>query len=73
MKKLLAILTLALFIGGISAPVFASDNSSATAIELTDKDPKKDKKSKSDKKSDAKKSSECSSEKKSDCSKSCGG
>jgi hypothetical protein len=74
MKKVLAILTLALFIGGISAPAIASVNSTATAIELADKDPKKKDTKKSEKKADCetKKASNCET-KKSDCSKSCGG
>ena len=76
MKKILATLTLALFIAAISVPAIASVNDNTNAVEMADKDPKKDKKSKSDKKSkDAKSSSDCTTteKKSSDCSKSCGG
>lgn len=48
MKKVLAIFALALFIGGISAPVFASDI--VQEIVQTDDDPKKKDKKTSDKK-----------------------
>lgn len=63
MKKVLAVLVLAMFLGGITAPAFASDNISSTDISLFDDDPKKDKKSKE-------KSSDCDTEvavKTSDC------
>jgi len=76
MKKTLAILALALFIGGISAPVIASNSNALTIISLNEDDPKKKEKKTEDskdatKKSDctAEKKSDCSSEKKSDCSK----
>ncbi len=87
MKKVLAILALALFIGGFSAPVIAASSDVLTEISLNEDDPKKsDKKaessekksdsSKSKKKSDCSKSekkSECGDSKKSsDCSKKCG-
>lgn len=70
MKKTLAILVLALFIGGISAPVIASTGDALTLIELRDDDPKKDdpKKKKAEKSKEATKSSDCTHEKKSsDC------
>jgi len=79
-KKTLAILALALFIGGISVPSIAAINNAPTLISLQEDDPKKKEKSekkaatskeatKSDDCSKVKKSSDCSSEKKSDCSK----
>jgi hypothetical protein len=72
MKKVLAILAVALFIGGISAPVIASNSNALTVIALNDEDPKKkDAKKETSKeatKEATKKSSDCSSEKKSDCS-----
>jgi len=78
MKKTLAILALALFIGGISVPVIANNYESQTLISLQDDDPKKkaegEKKAKKAKKSkEAAKSGDCSQEKKSDCSSKCGG
>lgn len=77
MKKTLAILALALFIGGISVPAIAASNNSLTLISLQEEDPKK-KEKKSEKKAEtskeATKSSDCSSEKKSsDCSSKCEG
>ncbi len=76
MKKTLAILTLALFIGGISVPAIAASNNAPTIISLQEEDPKK--KEKSEKKAktskEATKSGDCSSEKKSsDCSSKCEG
>jgi len=76
MKKTLAILALALFIGGTSATAIAASIDTPIAIELREDDKKKAKKS--EKKTKAtKKSSDCSKsckdEKKSDCSKSCEG
>jgi len=74
MKKTLAILALALFIGGISVPVIAANSNALTLITLQDDDPKKNAEGeKSEKKADtskeATKSGDCSSEKKStDCS-----
>jgi len=41
MKKVLVVLALALFIGGISAPAIASNNNALTLISLQDEDPKK--------------------------------
>ena len=72
MKKTLAILALALFIGGISVPAIAVNNSDLTVISLNEEDPKK--KVKSEKKAEtSKKSSDCTkTEKSSDCSKKCG-
>jgi hypothetical protein len=72
MKKALAILALALFIGGISVPAVAVNSNSQTIIALNDDDPKKEEKSAEKSKAD-KKSSECTtSEKKSECKKTCG-
>jgi len=79
MKKLVAVIAIVAFLGGMSAPIIANDNVSMTAIELTDKDPKKAEK-KSDKKaadcatkeSAEKKSSDCTTAKKSPCAKTCG-
>jgi hypothetical protein len=53
MKKLVAVIAIVAFLGGMSAPIIANDNASLTVIELTDKDPKK-----ADKKSD-KKAADC--------------
>jgi len=75
MKKALAILALALFIGGIGAPAIASSSNALTVISLNEEDPKKKETKKKEAtkeaaKSDSKKSSDCSTEKKkSDCSK----
>lgn len=41
MKKVLAILAIALFLGGISVPVIAANNNALTLISLQDDDPKK--------------------------------
>ena len=74
MKKVLAILALALFIGGISAPVIAANSNALTVIALNEEDPKKEAtkkeatKKEATKKEATKKSSDCSSEKSSDCS-----
>jgi len=70
MKKVLAILALALFIGGISAPVIAANNNALTVISLNEEDPKKkETKKKAEKSKEASKcSSECGKTKKSDCS-----
>ena len=79
MKKTLAILALALFIGGISVPVIANNYESQTLISLQDDDdPKKKaegekKAKKAEKSKEATKSGDCSQEKKSDCSSKCGG
>ena len=76
MKKTLAILALALFVGGISVPAIAAVNQNLEAIVLQEDDPKK-KEKKSEKKSDCAKDEKASKstagEKKSDSSKSCGG
>ncbi|MEX0981454.1 MAG: hypothetical protein WD577_14375 [Bacteroidales bacterium] len=69
MKKLVAVIAIVAFLGGMSAPILANDNASMTVIELAEKDPKKADK-KSDKKAD-KKSSDCTTAKKSECAKSC--
>lgn len=64
MKKTLAILALALFIGGISVPAIASNYNAPDVMELRDEDPKK----KATKSKEAKKSAECTHEEKtSDC------
>ena len=73
MKKVLAILALALFIGGTSATAIAATIDTPVATELRDDDKKKAEKT--EKKAEAtKKSSDCSKscegEKKSDCSES---
>jgi len=68
MKKVLAILAIALFIGGISVPVIASSNNAMTLISLQDEDPKKKAEGeKSEKKAEksteaTKKSGDCTSE-----------
>lgn len=64
MKKILAILVLALFIGGVAAPAIASVNHDQ--IVLTDEEPKK-KEKKAEKKKATKSSSDCSDAKKSEC------
>ena len=73
MKKTLAILALALFIGGISAPVIASNSNALTLISLQEDDPKKKATKKEGEKKaatskEATKSGDCGAEKKSDCS-----
>jgi len=74
MKKTIAILALALFIGGISVPVLANTYETQTLISLQDDDPKKKaEKKKSEKSKEATKSGDCTQEKKSDCSSKCGG
>jgi len=77
MKKVLAVLALAIFIGGVSAPVIASNNNVATAITLNEDDPKKKETKKETKKaatkSDAKSSSGCQGAESKPCSKECGG
>lgn len=61
MKKFLAVIALVAFLGGMSAPAIANDNSAMFMIELADKDPKKAKKAET-------KSAECSDVKKAECS-----
>ena len=75
MKKVLAILVIAFFLGGITAPVFASSNSALISTSIVDKDPKKAKKAekKSAKATSEKKSSDCTTEAKKDCGSTCGG
>lgn len=78
MKKTLAILALALFIGGISVPAIAAINNAPFQITLNEDDPKKKEKKAEDKKAEkskeAKKSDACATEKKSsDCSSKCEG
>lgn len=60
MKKVLAILVIAMFLGGITAPAFASNSNTLISISTVDDDPKKAKKS-------AKKASKKSAKKASDC------
>ncbi len=76
MKKTLAIIALALFIGGISVPAIAASNNALTQITLNEDDPKKKEKKSDDKKAEkskkATKSDGCATEKKSDCSSKCG-
>ena len=83
MKKVLAILALALFIGSIGAPAIAANNSILTVITLDEEDHKKDEKSatkgseasaETKKAETTKKSSECTKTEKSEsnCSKKCG-
>lgn len=70
MKKVFAILALALFIGGIGAPVIAANSNALTVISLNEEDPKKKettKKAETSKEA-TKGSSDCSKEAKSDCS-----
>jgi hypothetical protein len=75
MKKTLAILALALFIGGISVPVIAATNNAMTIISLNEDDPKKkaegEKTEKpAEKSAEATKSGDCApKEKSSDCAK----
>jgi hypothetical protein len=78
MKKTLAILALALFIGGISVPTIAASNNSLTMISLQEDDPKKKEKKADSKKAEkttqeATKTDGCATEKKSDCSSKCEG
>ena len=78
MKKTLAILALALFIGGISAPVIPNNSNALTLISLQEDDPKKKaegekSEKKAEKSKEATKSGDCSKEKKSDCSSKCEG
>jgi hypothetical protein len=75
MKKTLAILALALFLGGLSVPAIAASDNALTMISLQEDDPKKkEKKAEKSKKAAEKKSSDCTTEKKSsDCSKKCEG
>jgi len=76
MKKTLAILALALFIGGISVPAIAANSNALTLISLHEDDPKKKEKKekKAEKSKEATKSSDCSAkEKSSDCSSKCEG
>jgi len=71
MKKTLAILALALFIGGISVPAIAASNNALTMISLQEEDPKKKEKTekKAETSKEATKSGDCATEKKAaDCS-----
>ena len=74
MKKVLAVLALALFIGGISVPAVAASYNAPSVISLTEEDPKKDEVEKSTTTTEStKKSSECTKSEKSesDCAKKC--
>ena len=77
MKKVLAILALALFLGGISATAVAATVDSPVAIELGEEEKKSEEKKSDNKDKTTAKSADCSKsceeEKKSDCSKSCEG
>ena len=78
MKKTLAIIALALLIGGISVPAIAAINNVPAQITLNEEDPKKkEKKAETAKEGEATKkatkSDGCATEKKSDCSSKCGG
>ena len=70
MKKVLAIIALALFIGGTSASAIAATIDTPVATELREDDKKKAEKT--EKKADTTKKSEAT-KKSSDCSKSCEG
>ena len=79
MKKLVAVIAIVAFLGGMSAPIIANDNASMTVIEHAEKDPKKAEKKSEKKSADCatkesakKKSSECTTAKKSPCAKTCG-
>ena len=79
MKKLVVVIAIVAFLGGMSAPIIANDNSSMTVIELAEKDPQKAEKKSEKKAADCvtkeaaeKKSSECTTAKKSPCKKTCG-
>ena len=74
MKKFLAILTLALFIGGTGISAYAAANDMPVLIEQADDDKKKTKKNKkkaTTKSTDCSKS--CDDKKTKDCAKKCGG
>ena len=75
MKKVLVILALALFIGGMSAPVIAANSNALTLISLQEEDPKKKEKKaeKSETSKKATKSKSCCEVEKKECSKKCGG
>lgn len=87
MKKTLAIIALALFIGGISVPAIAAINNTPVEITLTDDDPKKKKAETSKKEAETKKAATktegcatekhaegdgCATEKKSESKSECG-
>ena len=67
MKKLLAIIALALFIGGLSVPVMATGTELASQIELQGEDTKKKKEKGEECDKEATKSSDCAKE----CEKKC--
>ena len=77
MKKILAILALALFLGGTGATAIAATIDNPVATELREDDKKEKKTEETAKKSEATaKSEDCSkseAKKKSDCSKTCEG
>ncbi len=77
MKKIIAILVVSFFLGGITAPVFAANNAELLTISLQDDDPKKTKKSEK-KSADCdvpaeKKSADCDAKAAKDCEKKCDG
>ena len=70
MRKILAMLAIAVFIGGISTPSIASTNNNQTVIALHEDEPKKEKKTEKSKEA-ARSEKDCEGAKKC-CSKSCG-
>jgi hypothetical protein len=71
MKKLIAAFAIAMFLGGISAPVLAVDHSNMVQVVLNDEEPKKADKKEDKAKKEATESS--TKTKKKDCSKTCEG
>ena len=71
MKKILAVLALVVFIGGVSAPAIAANNNALTLITLNEEDPKKKEKKDANSK-DAKTEKNCESAEKKPCAKKCG-
>ena len=73
MKKLLAILALALFLGGIGAPAIAANNNALTVVALNEDDPKNKETTEKKEEATKTKSSDCTKTEKSDsdCSKKC--
>jgi len=74
MRKILAVLALAVFLGGLSVPVMATSNTTDDiSVTISDtKDKKAEKSEKTEKKSEAKSEKNCEAAKKGDCSKKCG-
>jgi len=69
MKKVLAILALAMFLGGITAPAIAAINSDLTVITLSEDDPAKKETTEKTAETKTKKSADCSSEAKAETTK----